>query len=273
MGKILLTGASSGIGEAICKKLYDNGYELIVTVRKNEDKERLEKQFDNIQVEFLDVTNHEEIDNLYNKLKTENVELSAIINNAGIALTGIMESPNFDDLRHQIEVNSLSPLKIATTFLPLIKQGKIINISSESSSLVCPFITPYSASKRLLDSYFQGLNIELNNDKIKIVSIKPAIIKTPIWDKSIKRAEEAFYKLPENIINKYQIRLMKLLKDLEKKIPNGLEPEKVADKVLNVMKNPNPKFSYDVGFGAIVSTIVGKLSEDLQKTLIKISMS
>lgn len=75
MKKVLLTGASSGIGKAIAEKLSKAGYNLICTVRKEEDKIALEYLNNNIECFYLDVTKDDEVKNLYYKLKSENVEL------------------------------------------------------------------------------------------------------------------------------------------------------------------------------------------------------
>ena len=273
MEKVLLTGSSSGIGKAIAEKLSKAGYSLICTVRKEEDKIALENLSDKIECVYLDVTKEDEVKNLFYKLKAENVELVGIINNAGYASAGIMEEANIEKIKQQLEVNSFAPLRVATTMLPLMKKGKIINMSSVSSNFVYPFITPYCASKRLLDTLFQGLTLELGNKDIKIVSIKPSIIKTPLWNKSFKIAEDNFNECSEEIRQKYQPMIDKFLKYVKDRVPKGLEAETVADVVLKAMKAKNPKWSYNVGIGAQLGMFLGKLPTNIKAKIFQKELS
>ncbi len=273
MEKVLLTGSSSGIGKAIAIKLANAGYNLICTVRKEEDKIALESLSDKIECVYLDVTKDEEVKNLYHTLKEQDVELIGIINNAGYAVAGILEDGNIEKIRQQIEVNSFAPLRVATTMLPLMKKGKIINMSSVSSNFVYPFITPYCASKRLLDTLFQGLTLELTNKDIKIVSIKPSIIKTPLWEKSFKIAEDNFNECSEEIKAKYQPMIDKFLTYIKGQVPKGLEAEVVANVVLKAMKAKNPKWSYNVGIGAKLGMFLGKLPTNLKAKIFQKELS
>lgn len=267
--KVLLTGASSGIGEAIAKKLTEEGYDVIATVRKEEDKARLENISSKISAVILDVLDYEAVETLYEHLNSEGIKLYAIINNAGVAVSCVMEYPDIDLIRYQFEINALAPLKIATTFAPLIDEGKIINISSVSSNFTYPFIAPYCASKRALDIFFQGFANEAATKKIKVVSIKPGVIKTPLWEKSVSAARENFAKLHLKNQDKYASKLDKMLDYTAKSIQNGLEADVVANKVIKVLKLKHPKMSYNVGFGAYLGEFLGKLSADLQNKLVR----
>ena len=149
-------------------------------------------------------------------------------------------------------------------------EGKIINISSVSSNVVYPFISPYCASKKALDIFFQALDIELNNPKIKIVSIKPSVVQTPIWQKSYMKAQQRFEKLPFNIREKYSKRFKKLLEKSEANIKHGLKPEEVAKLVLKILNSQKPKSSYCIGFGSYIGVFINKLSPELQIKIAKI---
>lgn len=271
MEKILLTGASSGIGKAIVLKLIAKGYEVIACVRKEQDKEALEALSPQISAVMFDVLDYEKIDGLFNDFRAKNVNFCGIINVAGFAQAGVMEFPDFDAIKNQLEVNSFAPLKIATTFLPLMKKGRIINISSVSSNFVYPFITPYCASKKLLDIFFQGLAIEHGDENIKFISIKPGVIKTPLWEKSFEFAKNAFEKIPPEALEKYLPKTQKLMTSLEISIKNGLDPDVVAQKTFHALTVKTPKSSYNVGIGAYVGEFLSKLSVDMQRKFIKIS--
>ncbi len=270
--KILLTGASSGIGKSIAQLLAENGFEVLATVRKEEDKTALEALNPSIKTFFADVTSENDLKKIKEEFLVQGIELYGIINNAGLAFTGIMECANIDELKAQFEINTFAPLRIVKEFLPLMKEGKIINISSVSSNVVYPFISPYCASKRAMDIFFQALDIELGNPKIKIISIKPASVKTPIWEKSNTAALERFEKLPENIQAKYRPTLEKLLKNSAKNTTCAIEVEVISKLVLKILNSKSPKSSYCVGLGSHIGAIMHKLPIKLQSGLAKFAL-
>lgn len=113
------------------------------------------------------------------KSKTDKVDI--LINVAGNVVAGPVETLDTDRLRDQFEVNTFSHIEFMQALLPILDNGRIINISSMSSFGHFPFISPYCASKRALDIFFNAFAIE-NNRNIKVVSIKPGVIATPIWE-------------------------------------------------------------------------------------------
>ena len=266
---VLLTGASSGIGRAIAETLAQHNFHIIATVRKEEDKKDLESLSQNIKCIFLDVTKSDEIQKALTLVKQETDELYAIINNAGQAYTGIVEYANIEEIKEQFAINTLGPIEITKTFLPMIKTGKIINISSVSSNVVYQFISPYCASKKALDIFFQALNLEMDNPNIKIVSIKPGIVKTPIWEKSLNAAYQRLNKLPDEAKNKYKQKLNILLEKVKKSIKYGKDPQDVANLVLKVLNKKNPKLSYNIGIGAYIGELLSKFSPDFQCFILK----
>lgn len=267
---ILLTGASSGIGKSIAEILSNKGYLVIATVRKEQDKINLEAINSNIKVFFADVTVQEDLAKLKQDLFNQNIKsIDGIINNAGLAYSGIMECADIDDLKAQFDVNTFAPLRVIKEFLPMMQEGKIINISSVSSNVVYPFIAPYCASKKSLDIFFQALDIEIDNPKIKIVSIKPGVVKTPIWDKSHNLTRNKFEKLPENIKAKYQNALDKMLAMSEKSIGKGMNVELISNLVLKILKTKNPKMSYTIGLNSVIGAYFAKLPIDLQNIFAK----
>ena len=112
----------------------------------------------------------------------------------------------------------------------------------------------------------------MDNPKIKIVSIKPATIKTPIWEKSHKAARERFEKLPLDIQEKYKPVLEKLLARSAKSADNGLDVSQVTSLVLKILKKKNPKSSYCVGITSHMSAVFNKLPVELQIKIAKMAL-
>ena len=116
-------------------------------------------------------------------IKSQTDKIDTIINVAGCVVAGLIDRIDVDDIRKQFEVNTFSHLDLTQRLLPLLRDGKVINISSMASFGIFPFVAPYCASKRALDILFNSLAVESN---IKVVSVKPGVIATPLWGKSVE---------------------------------------------------------------------------------------
>ena len=256
---VLITGASSGIGKTTAIKLAQNGFRVFAGVRKEEDKITVENENPNITGVFIDVTNQESIRNAFDEVKKVTDNLYALINNAGIAYAGAVECIPLESIQKQFDINVFGAIRVAQQFMPMLCSAKIVNISSMASFGLFPFISPYCASKRALDIFFNALMLECKNPELKVVSIKPGVIKTKIWEKSIDVNKRVMEGLPEKSVEKYRREFEYLVKNAEKNKDKGLEPEKVADLILKVLCLRNPKPSYTVGRDARAAEIFSKL--------------
>lgn len=256
---VLITGASSGIGKTTAIKLAQNGFRVFAGVRKEEDKIAVENENPNITGVFIDVTSQESIRNAFDEVKKVTDNLYALINNAGIAYAGAVECIPLESIQKQFDINVFGAIRVAQQFMPMLCSAKIVNISSMASFGLFPFISPYCASKRALDIFFNALMLECKNPELKVVSIKPGVIKTKIWEKSIDVNKRVMEGLPEKSVEKYRREFEYLVKNAEKNKDKGLEPEKVADLILKVLCLRNPKPSYTVGRDARAAEIFSKL--------------
>lgn len=266
---VLITGASSGIGRQTCIDLAQNGFYVFAGVRTQKDFDSLKSEHKNIKPVYLDVLKNEDLARVFEELKGKNTTLDAIINNAGAVIAQPIECINLNDLKYQFELNTIAPVAIVQTFVPLMKKGKIINISSMASTGIFPYISPYCASKRAMDILFNSLSIELKNKDIEIISIKPGSIKTPIWDKSIAKNRSRLENLPEEFKEKYEKDMTFLAKNAEKNNYKALPVEKVSHTILKVLKTKKPKSSYCVGFDSVIACQICKLPQDLLNKVIK----
>ena len=116
-------------------------------------------------------------------IKSKTNKIDTIINVAGCVIAGLVDRIDVDDIRKQFEVNTFSHLDFSQRLLTLLDGGKIINISSMASYGIFPFVAPYCASKRALDILFNSLSVESN---IKVISVKPGVIATPLWGKAVE---------------------------------------------------------------------------------------
>ena len=171
-----------------------------------------------------------------------------------------------EKLKKQFDVNTFSHLRFTQNLMPLLEGGKVINISSMASFGVFPFIAPYCASKRALDILFNSLELETNH-RIKVVSVKPGVIATPLWSKSIEINSDSI-----NNDTTYEKEMKLMEKGARRNEQKGLPVSKVVEVVKKIDRTKNPKSSYTVGWDAFFAGIFSKLPHDVINFIIEIGM-
>ncbi|MBY0404779.1 MAG: SDR family oxidoreductase [Cyanobacteria bacterium] len=260
----LITGASTGIGEACARTLYQKGYTVFAGVRKEADGEQffqsLAGKADSPQrliPVLMDVTQPETFPPVHSRIETfisEGGRLKGLVNNAGIALAGPMEFIPMADLRHQLEVNFFGQVAVTQAFLPLLREkpagSRIVMMSSISGVATFPFLGPYTASKHALEAVSDALRMELKPFGIKVSIIQPGTIKTPIWQKSFLSLTSLLGKYPKQAFEWYEKPFHKLSQFTQSLGPQGIPPQKVADAVAHALLSKHPKSRYLVGTDA-----------------------
>lgn len=199
---VVITGASTGIGEACVRLLVEKDFLVFGSVRTAADAERLKAQFgENYAPLFFDVTDGDAVARaavaVEDRLQGET--LAGLVNNAGMAVAGPLLHVPVEELRRQLEVNVIGQLRVTQAFAPLLgarayqgEPGRIVNMSSVAGRMVGPLMGPYSASKFALEAMSDALRRELAVYGIEVVVIEPGMIATPIWDKADSSAFDAF---------------------------------------------------------------------------------
>ena len=273
---VLITGASSGLGKETAIKLASEGFIVFAGVRKKEDAHCLESLSANIKPVFLDVTSDASVESAFEIVSKETDRLFALVNNAGIALGGPVEFLPISMLEKQFGVNVFGAIRTAQKFLPLLNKSvddsRIINISSMASYGVFPFVSPYCASKRALDMFFNSLLVENKNQNLKIISIKPGVVRTPIWDKSVGACEKCFENASEDCREKYEKELRFLAANAQKNNEKGLESKDIANLVLKILKTDKPKLSYNIGKDSYFARLLSYLPQSVCNSLVKFGL-
>lgn len=248
---VLITGASTGIGEACTHYLSQHGYHVFAGVRQETDAARLQREYPSVTPIILDVTNPDHITSTREFLQSALGEsgLSALINNAGIATAGPLEFLPLDELRYQLEVNTIGLVGITQALLPFIRQakGRIINMSSFGGNISSPFLGPYHASKFALEALSDSLRMELKPWGIEVIVIKPAAVSTPIWNKAI---EDSTHHTPASH-DYYRKAYEALIASAQHANRIGVDPSAVAAIVHRALIARKPKTRYLIGFNGL----------------------
>ena len=250
MKSILITGASTGIGEACARYLAERGWQVFAGVRRTEDAEKLQSVSINIKALQLDVTQIAEVFANVQQIVGKG-GLQGLINNAGIAVVGPLEFLPIADLRNQMEVNFIGQVEVTQTLLPLLRlgHGRVVNISSIGGRATSPFNVPYSASKHALEAFTDGLRRELLPWNIHVASVEPGAIATPIWERSLRRADSMRAGLPRQAEDLYGIAMERARKQALDAGAQGLSAEAVARVVHHALTARRPRTRYAVGRG------------------------
>lgn len=262
---ILITGASTGIGYATALHFCKKGYVVFAGVRTKEDQENLIKesqQFSGKMIPLiLDVTNLDHIQLAAQEVNNSEVELKALVNNAGIVVAAPIELLSQEELRKQFDVNVFGLLEVTKAFIPLLRKskGRVVNLSSISGLTVTPVLSPYCASKHCVEVFSDALRMELAQDQIKVILIEPGSIKTPIWDKS-KTNNLKFLKGRNLELEKHYEKLISgFLNLFEGAKAGAIAVEKVVQAIEKAVEQSNPRPRYLVGLDARIALLLFKL--------------
>jgi NAD(P)-dependent dehydrogenase (short-subunit alcohol dehydrogenase family) len=260
-GTVLVTGASTGIGEATVKHLKGLGFDVIGAVRKDEDAERLEA--DGIRTVRIDVTDAGQIAAARDELG--DAPLAGLVNNAGIAVAMPLEFLPIDKLRRQLEINLIGQVAVTQAFLPALRRarGRIVMVSSIGGRMALPLVSPYNASKFGLEGLSDSLRRELRPHGVDVILIEPGGVKTPIWGKGGQLADEMMESVAPEIERLYGRMIAKMREETAKiATERGSEPSAVAEAIGTALTASRPRTRYLVGRDAKTRAVMIKLLPD-----------
>jgi NAD(P)-dependent dehydrogenase (short-subunit alcohol dehydrogenase family) len=250
MKSAVITGVSTGIGEAAARSLVGAGYHVFGSVRRVSDAESLSRDLGGAFTPLVfDVTDPGAVRDGAAAVKAAlgNRALTTLVNNAGIAVAGPLLHLPLEDFRRQMEVNLTGVLTVTQAFGPLLCEPgpdirtprRILNISSVAGRTGNPFMGPYSASKFALEGLSQSLRRELLPFGVDVIVIAPGAVQTPIWKKGEEIDLSAYgstpYRAPLERLKAYMIRSSR----------SGLPAERLGALIAHAAttRRPRPRYS------------------------------
>jgi NAD(P)-dependent dehydrogenase (short-subunit alcohol dehydrogenase family) len=263
-GYVLVTGTSSGIGEASARHLAGLGFNVFAGVRKEADGERIAG--DRIEPVIVDVADEASVLAAAELVRGAigNSGLAGLVNNAGIAVAGPLEFIDVAEFQRQLDVNVTGVLRTTQAMLPLIRQarGRIVNMSSIGGRVAIPLVGPYNASKFALEGLSDALRRELRPWGMHVALIEPGAVATPIWDKGVDQAQELERDGHPEVREHYGEVIDAVRKQSEKNRTEGVPPQEVAEAVAHALTAEKPKTRYLVGRDAKMRAPMGKILPD-----------
>lgn len=188
--KVLITGASSGIGSVYADRFAQRGHNLILVARDTNRLDKISKDLQEkygVQVEFIqaDLSKDQDITKIEDVLKND-ADIEILVNNAGIALNGNFLTQDIKDIEKLITLNMTAVVRLSHAISqPLLRKGKgaIINLGSVLGLAPELGSTIYGASKSFIQ-FSQGLHLELKDHGVHVQAVLPSATKTEIWERS-----------------------------------------------------------------------------------------
>lgn len=249
----LVTGCSSGIGEATARSLALAGYRVYATARDTASLRSL-ANLENIVPLTLDVTDDESMKDAVARITAEHGRVHVLVNNAGYALAGAAEDASIDQVRDQFEVNLFGLVRLTQLVLPGMREhgaGTVVNISSLFGRLPIPGGAFYAASKHALEAYSEALRLEVKPFGVRVVVIEPGPVKTPFGGAAITSLSEAaggpvYERFRTDLIAWYKA----VYQGPKKNIAGvfAVSPQAVAKTVTRAAHSSRPRARYPVGF-------------------------
>ncbi|MFL5815996.1 MAG: SDR family NAD(P)-dependent oxidoreductase [Conexibacter sp.] len=265
-GAVVVTGASSGIGEACARRLAGLGFRVFAGVRKAEDGERLAREIAGVTPLRIDVVDADSIAAAARTVEEETAGrgLAGLVNNAGVAVPAPIEHQPIDDFRRQIEVNLIGQVAVTQAFLPQLRaaRGRIVNVSSIGGKVAVPLLGAYAASKFGLEGFSDTLRRELRPWGIEVSVIEPGTIATPIWDKGVASGDELQQTMSADAQRDYGALIATVRAASEEGAKTGLPPDVVAKDVAHALTARKPRTRYLVGREAKSRALAARLLPD-----------
>ncbi|MBD3944085.1 oxidoreductase [Nocardioides ganghwensis] len=255
----LVTGGSSGIGEATARALLAKGFAVYAVARRVERMSALESE--GVHVFAMDVTDDASMVAGIERIITEQGRIDVLVNNAGYGSYGAVEDVPIDEARRQFEVNVFGLARLVQLVTPHMRSrrsGRIINISSIGGKFYEPFGAWYHATKFAVEGFSDSLRMELRPFGIQVVLIEPGPIRTE-WneiarDSLLERSGDGAYadwaRKAHGVMERFD------------EPSRASSPEEVADKIVKAALAKRPAARYPVGRGARVITTSRDLLPD-----------
>lgn len=233
MNKVaVITGGSSGIGQAAALLFAKKGYKVYELSRSGVDQNGV------VHI-FADITDGAAVQAAFEQITGETGRVDVLVNNAGYGISGAVEHTDIARAKEQFDVNFFGLAQVTKTALPFLKnsRGIIINISSVAGALPIPFQTYYSATKAAINSFTAALANEVRPMGVRVTAVMPGDIATGFTERRVKLAAD-----------EYGERMSRSVEAMEKDEKNGAQPAFIARQISRLAKKRRPKPVYAAGF-------------------------
>ncbi len=243
---VLIPGAGRGIGLATAERLAAAGWDVIAGVRSEADADRVATQVGARTVQ-LDITSTDDVARLPELVGP----LDALVNNAGVVVSGPVEGVPLERLRWQLEVNVVGQVAVTQALLPALRRsgGRIVFVSSVSGRVATPMTGAYNASKFALEGLADALRMEVAPWGVRVSLVEPAQTATDMWGQAVERLEADLEPLTDEQRRLYADHIAGARKVVKVSQRMAVPAEDVAGAIEKALTDGRPRARYVVGLG------------------------
>jgi NAD(P)-dependent dehydrogenase (short-subunit alcohol dehydrogenase family) len=256
----LITGATSGIGEATAYRLHDRGYAVFAAGRNPEALNTLRSR--GLHARTLDVTDEAAVARLVDEIHTDHGGVDVLVNSAGYPLPCPLEQVALSDLRQLFETNVVATLHLSQLVLPGMrarKAGRIVTIGSTGGRFTSPGAGAYHVVKYGVEALSLSLGAEVAPFGVRVVLIDPTGVRTPF----VTSQFDTVHGYPDDDpYGQFKIRYAETTRRLTKTPGTMVDADTVARAVVRAVKSKNPKPRYIVGASGKASVLARALLSD-----------
>jgi NAD(P)-dependent dehydrogenase (short-subunit alcohol dehydrogenase family) len=273
MRSVLITGTSTGIGQAMAVTLAARGWRVFATMRNLEKRGLLQQALKEagvqhgVAIEQLDVTNDASIRSaVASTLSQTGNKLDAVVHNAGVAAAGAFEDVPKSELRRVMETNFFGVLGLTRALLPTFRaqrRGRIVIVSSEAAFIGQPTNSIYCASKWAIEGWAEAIAYEVEPFGIDIILVEPGPYRTEIWDSTprIQPPGSPYHAWVQHVLRAGDTHAARMARD----------PREVALVIAHALEARRPRFRYPVGpLARLNHFLKGKLPNRLLRSATKL---
>ena len=281
MRNALVTGTSTGIGEACVARLAERGWTVYAGVRRAEDGDRVKAQHPgDVRPVILDVMKRDDMTRVIDDLTREVGDrgLQALVNNAGVGIGGPFEYVSEEDWRWVFDVNFFAVVALTRAAIPLLRagHGHVVHIGSDRRPHRVPGLGPYSASKFALEALAESQRHEFarSGTPIKVSLVEPGEIATAIWDKADTSTDDIERQLDDPGRRRYGWLLDQARGFIDEGREKGIPPSEVAAVVEQALTAIKPRARYLVGRDAkLAGHVVTRMPDRVRDAFVRFNSS
>ena len=252
---VIVTGASSGIGEAVSRKLFQDGFRVVLTARRTERLEALKKELGDaaqgvntamiasrVLAITADITERDDRDRLVVEAMRAFGRIDGLVNNAGFGQRGPIELVPVENMRRNFETNLFSLIALTQLVIPIMREqgeGRIVNVGSVAGRIARPFSSVYDATKHALEAVTDGLRGEMLPFGIRVSLVQPGFILTEFLDVASRISQPVIEQA-----GPYRPYLRGFAGMSAKVRRIAGRPDDIAQLVVSALTDKNPRFRY-----------------------------
>ena len=245
---VLITGASTGIGNETAKLFQSKNWKVAATMRSPEKASDLQAIVD-VECIRLDVTDPEAVRDGIQTTLDKFGRIDALVNNAGFAVVGPFEAASDEQIEQEFQTNVFGVMLMCREILPIFreqKRGVIVNVASMGGRITFPLYSVYHATKWAVEGFSEALQYEVSDFNIKVKIIEPGPIKTDFYTRSISTAKKEGLTAYDNFV-------ARAMPSLEKAGATAPDGKIVAEAIYEAVTDDSWKMRYPVNSRAILT--------------------